>query len=51
MLANAAPSRVLSICDGAYLLRQERTWRQQQEFAGALESAGQQVILWSTIMV
>jgi hypothetical protein len=29
---------------------QERTRHQQQEFAGALESAGQQAILWSTIM-
>jgi hypothetical protein len=26
------------------------TRHQQQDFAGALESAGQQAILWSTIM-
>jgi hypothetical protein len=51
MLANAAPIWALSVCDGALFIGQERTWRQQQEFAGALESAGQQAILWSTIMV
>jgi hypothetical protein len=42
---------MLLICDGALFTGQQRTRRQQQEFAGALKSAGQQVILWSTIIV
>jgi hypothetical protein len=50
MLANAAPNWVLSICDGALFTGQERTRRQQQKFAGAWESTGQQAILWSAIM-